>query len=83
MKPESNNVPYEFYLDGEPTRCGQPVPEVTAQEISNRCALRSMGANKKAPAGWRPRREQISQEAYRENTIIIPRGRSICKGVFW
>ncbi|MDE6590813.1 MAG: hypothetical protein K2K53_10825 [Oscillospiraceae bacterium] len=40
MKLESNNTLYEFYLDGEPTRCGQPVPEVTASEvaIAVRCA---------------------------------------------
>lgn len=40
MKPESNNVPYEFYLDGDPARCVQPVPEVTALEvaIAVRCA---------------------------------------------
>ena len=34
---------------------------------------------KKPPAGWRPRRGQVSK-AYRENISIIPRGCPVCKG---
>lgn len=36
---------------------------------------------KKPPAGWRPRRGQVSQEAYRENVSIIPQECPVCKGV--